>query len=33
MERFADRLKDIADIADKPNLDGRTMTMLLTPKK
>ncbi len=33
MTRFADRLSDIADITDKPNLDGRTMTMLLTPKK
>ena len=33
MNRFADRLKDLADITDKPNLDGRTMTMLLTPKK
>ena len=33
MNRFADRLKDIADIQDKPNIDGRTMTMLLTPKK
>ena len=33
MERFAERLKDIADVAEKPNLDGRTMTMLLTPKK
>ena len=33
MTRFADRLSDIADVSDKPNLDGRTMTMLLTPKK
>ena len=33
MTRFANRLADIADISDKPNLDGRTMTMLLTPKK
>ena len=33
MERFAERLKDLADISEKPNLDGRTMTMLLTPKK
>ena len=33
MTRFADRLSDLADITDKPNLDGRTMTMLLTPKK
>ena len=33
MNRFADRLSDISTITDKPNLDGRTMTMLLTPKK
>jgi len=33
MNRFANRLSDLADITDKPNLDGRTMTMLLTPKK
>ena len=33
MDRFAERLKEIADVTEKPNLDGRTMTMLLTPKK
>ena len=33
MDRFAERLKDLADVSEKPNLDGRTMTMLLTPKK
>ena len=33
MNRFAERLASIADIQEKPNLDGRTMTMLLTPKK
>ena len=33
MNRFAERLSSLADITDKPNLDGRTMTMLLTPKK
>lgn len=33
MNRFAERLQDIADVSEKPNLDGRTMTMLLTPKK
>jgi len=33
MNRFAERLKDISDVSEKPNLDGRTMTMLLTPKK
>ncbi len=31
--RFADRLTDIAEIEQQPKLDGRTMTMLLTPKK
>ena len=33
LERFADRVKDNADIEQKPKLDGRTMTMLLVPKK
>ena len=33
MQRFADRLSDISEVSTKPNLDGRTMTMLLTPKK
>ena len=33
MNRFAERLSDISEISTKPNLDGRTMTMLLTPKK
>lgn len=33
MNRFADRLSDIAVISEKPLLDGKTMTMLLTPKK
>ncbi len=33
MERFAERLSDISEVSTKPNLDGRTMTMLLTPKK
>ena len=33
MNRFAERLQDLADVSEKPNLDGRTMTMLLTPKK
>ena len=31
--RFSDRLADIADIEQQPKLDGRTMTMLLAPKK
>ena len=33
MERFASRLSTISDIMEKPKLDGRTMTMLLAPKK
>jgi translation initiation factor IF-3 len=33
MNRFAERLADIAEVSEKPSLDGRTMTMLLTPKK
>ena len=33
LERFADRVNDYADIEQKPKLDGRTMTMLLVPKK
>ena len=33
LERFAERVKDYADIEQKPKLDGRTMTMLLIPKK
>ncbi len=33
LERFASRVTDYADIEQKPKLDGRTMTMLLVPKK
>ena len=33
LDRFAERVKDYADIEQKPKLDGRTMTMLLIPKK
>ena len=33
LDRFADRVKDYADIDQKPKLDGRTMTMLLVPRK
>lgn len=33
LERFANRVKDYADIDQKPKLDGRTMTMLLVPRK
>ena len=31
--RFADRLKDIAEIESQPKLDGKNMFMLLMPKK
>lgn len=31
--RFADALKDVADVEQKPVLDGRTMTIILAPKK
>lgn len=31
--RFSDRLTEYAEIEQHPKLDGRTMTMLLTPKK
>ena len=33
LERFADRVKEYADVEQNPKLDGRTMTMLLAPKK
>lgn len=33
LEQFASRVSDIADIEQNPKLDGRTMTMLLVPKK
>ena len=31
--RFAEALKDVADIEKKPILEGRNMTMILMPKK
>ena len=31
--RFADALKEVGDIEAAPKLDGRSMTMILTPKK
>ena len=31
--KFASRVEDLADIDQKPKLDGRVMTMLLVPKK
>lgn len=33
LEQFASRVTEIADIEQNPKLDGRTMTMLLVPKK
>ena len=33
LERFAERVQEYADIDQKAKLDGRTMTMLLVPKK
>ena len=33
MIKFADRLSDISVMTDEPKLDGKTMTMMLTPKK
>ena len=33
MKKFAERLSDISMITDEPKLDGRTMTMMLAPKK
>ena len=33
MLRFAQKLEDIAEIEQKPIMEGRTMTMILAPKK
>ena len=33
MLKFAEKLSEISVITDEPNLDGRTMTMMLAPKK
>ena len=33
LDRFASRVTDCADIEQKPKLEGKTMTMLLVPKK
>ena len=33
LDRFADRVKDYADVEQSPKLDGRTMTCVLVPKK
>ncbi len=31
--RFANSLKEVADIEQEPKLDGRTMAMLIVPKE
>ena len=31
--RFSDKVKDYAEVGEQPKLDGRTMTMMLLPKK
>jgi len=33
LDKFAERLNDISVVDQKPKLDGRTMTMMLIPKK
>ena len=33
LERFANRVKDYADVEQNPKLDGRTMTCVLVPRK
>jgi translation initiation factor IF-3 len=33
MLRFAEALSNVAEIESKPVLEGRTMTMMLAPKK
>jgi translation initiation factor IF-3 len=33
MMRFADSLKEYAEIESNPKLEGRTMIMMLAPKK
>ena len=33
MQKFADKLSDISVVSDEAKLDGRTMTMMLAPKK
>ena len=33
LERFADRVKDYADVEQSPKMDGKTMTCVLAPKK
>ena len=33
LERFAERVKDYADVEQSPKMDGKTMTCVLAPKK
>ena len=33
LERFADRVKEYADVEQSPKMDGKTMTCVLAPKK
>lgn len=33
LDRFAERVNELADVEQKPKLEGRQMTMLLIPKK
>ena len=33
LERFADRVKEYADVEQSPKMDGKTMTCVLVPKK
>ena len=33
MNRFAEQLNEYADVESKPILDGKTMIMVLAPKK
>lgn len=33
MERFCEKVSDISEVEQKPKLEGRSMFMLLTPKK
>jgi translation initiation factor IF-3 len=33
LREIAEELKDVAEIEQPPNMEGRTMFMMLTPKK
>ena len=32
MNKFADAVSDVGEIDKKPNFEGRSLTMILTPK-